>query len=112
TVAASSFDGVDYVALGHLHSPQTVSETVRYSGSPLPYSFGERSHRKAVFVVDLDASGAASVERVDLPVIRELTRLEGELDDLLADPAHAAVEEHYVSAVLTDAIRPLDAMRR
>src|SRR5690606_6881623 len=112
TVAASSFDGADYVALGHLHSPQTVSETVRYSGSPLPYSFGERSHRKAVFVVDLDASGAASVERVDLPVIRELTRLEGELDDLLADPAHAAVEEHYVSAVLTDAIRPLDAMRR
>ena len=112
TVAASSFDGVDYVALGHLHSPQTVSETVRYSGSPLPYSFGERSHRKAVFVVDLDASGAASVERVDLPVIRELTRLEGELDDLLADPAHAAVEEHYVSAVLTDATRPLDAMRR
>ncbi|WP_213931953.1 exonuclease SbcCD subunit D [Rhodococcus sp. B50] len=112
TVAASSFEGADYVALGHLHSPQTVSETVRYSGSPLPYSFGERSHRKAVFVVDLDASGAASVERVDLPVIRELTRLEGELDDLLADPAHADVEEHYVSAVLTDAIRPLDAMRR
>lgn len=112
TVAATSFEGAHYVALGHLHSPQTVSETVRYSGSPLPYSFGERTHRKAVFVVDLDASGVAEIERVDLPVVRELTRLEGDLDDLLADPAHAAVENHYVSAILTDAVRPLDAMRR
>jgi len=112
TVSASSFDGADYVALGHLHSPQTVAETVRYSGSPLPYSFGERTHRKAVFVVDLDASGVTAVDRVDLPVVRGLSRLEGTLDELLADPAHAEAEDHYVSAVLTDPIRPLDAMRR
>ncbi|UGQ39904.1 exonuclease SbcCD subunit D [Rhodococcus aetherivorans] len=112
TVPASAFDGVDYVALGHLHSPQTVAEHIRYSGSPLPYSFGERTHRKAVWLVDLDATGRAAVERVDLPVVRGLSRLTGVLDDLLTDVAHTGAEDHYVSAVLTDAVRPLDAMRR
>ncbi|MEE2059578.1 exonuclease SbcCD subunit D [Rhodococcus artemisiae] len=112
TVSAATFDGADYVALGHLHSPQTVSEHVRYSGSPLPYSFGERSHRKAVWLVDLDETGLVSVERVDLPMVRELTQLTGDLDDLLVDPAHEPAEDHYVAAVLTDRARPVDAMRR
>lgn len=112
TVAASSFDGANYVALGHLHSPQTVTERVRYSGSPLPYSFGERSHRKSVFVIDLGVAGDLSVERVELPVVRELSRLEGNLDELLTDSTHSGAEDHYVSAVLTDTARPVDAMRR
>lgn len=112
TVPAGVFDGVDYVALGHLHSPQVLTERVRYSGSPLPYSFGERTHRKAVWLVDLGAGGLEQVQRVDLPVVRGLSRLTGELPDLLTDPAHAVAQEHYVSAVLTDPVRPLDAMRR
>lgn len=112
TVPAGVFDGVDYVALGHLHSPQVISERVRYSGSPLPYSFGERSHRKAVWLVELDAGGLRQVQRLELPVVRGLSQLTGELDALLTDPAHAPAEEHYVSAVLTDPVRPLDAMRR
>lgn len=111
TVSASAFDGVDYVALGHLHSPQTLAENVRYSGSPLPYSFGERSHRKAVWLVDVDAAGLATVERLDLPVVRGLSQLTGTLDELLSDAAFDSAEEHYVSAVLTDALRPVDAMR-
>lgn len=111
TVSASAFDGVDYVALGHLHSPQTLAENVRYSGSPLPYSFGERSHRKAVWLVDVDAAGVATVERLDLPVVRGLSQLTGTLDELLSDAAFDSAEDHYVSAVLTDALRPVDAMR-
>ncbi|MGA9870668.1 MAG: exonuclease SbcCD subunit D [Rhodococcus sp. (in: high G+C Gram-positive bacteria)] len=111
TAPASAFDGVDYVALGHLHSPQTLTERVRYSGSPLPYSFGERSHRKAVWIVDLDADGLASVERIDLPVVRGLSQIEGTVDELLASDRFTDAEDHYVSAVLTDAVRPIDAMR-
>jgi len=111
TVAAGTFDGADYVALGHLHSPQTVTEHVRYSGSLLPYSFGERHHRKAVWLVDLDG-GLHRVERVDLPTVRELSQLTGTLDDLLADPGYGPAEDHYVAAVLTDRARPVDAMRR
>ncbi|MFI9509126.1 exonuclease SbcCD subunit D [Nocardia sp. NPDC052566] len=112
TVPMSAFDGIDYVALGHLHSPQTLSESVRYSGSPLPYSFAESSHRKAVWIVDLDATGLRAVERHDLPTVRGLSKLTGTLDELLGDPAHAAAEADYVSAVLTDQARPVDALRK
>ena len=111
TAPASAFDGVDYVALGHLHSPQTLTDRVRYSGSPLPYSFGERSHHKAVWIVDLDADGLGTVERVDLPVVRGLARIEGTLEELTTDAAYCEFEDHYVSAVLTDEVRPVDAMR-
>lgn len=111
-VPAGVFDGVDYVALGHLHSPQRLTDRVRYSGSPLPYSFGERTHRKAVWLVDLDAAGLGAVTRVDLPVVRGLTQLEGTLAELLADPAHAGAVDDFVSAVLIDPVRPVDAMRR
>ncbi|MFD1811414.1 metallophosphoesterase family protein [Rhodococcus gannanensis] len=111
TVSASAFDGVDYVALGHLHSPQTVTDRVRYSGSPLPYSFGERTHRKAVWIVDLDADGLAGVTRHDLPVVRGLSQVSGTVDELLGDDAFEAAVGDYVSAVLTDPVRPVDAMR-
>ncbi|MCP2291148.1 exonuclease SbcCD subunit D [Nocardia amikacinitolerans] len=112
TVPLGEFDGIDYVALGHLHSPQTLSESVRYSGSPLPYSFAESSHRKAVWIVDLDADGLSSVQRHDLPVVRGLSRLTGTLEELLADPAHEAAVDHYVSATLVDQARPIDALRK
>jgi exonuclease SbcD len=112
TVPADVFDGVDYVALGHLHSPQTISERVRYSGSPLPYSFGERAQHKSVWLIDLDARGLAEVLRLDLPVVRRLSQLQGTLPELLSDSAHAHAEDDYVSAVLTDDVRPLDAMRQ
>ncbi|MBF6544105.1 exonuclease SbcCD subunit D [Nocardia brasiliensis] len=112
TVPMSAFDGIDYVALGHLHSPQTLSESVRYSGSPLPYSFAESSHRKAVWLVDLDAAGLGEVRRHDLPVVRGLSKLTGTLDDLLTDVRHDAATDDYVSAVLTDSARPVDAMRK
>ncbi|WP_145977649.1 exonuclease SbcCD subunit D, partial [Rhodococcus sp. BS-15] len=111
TAPASAFDGVDYVALGHLHSPQTLTDRVRYSGSPLPYSFGERSHHKAVWILELDANGLGSVERVDLPVVRGLARIEGTVEELTTDTAYCEFEDHYVSAVLTDEVRPVDAMR-
>ncbi len=104
--------GFDYVALGHLHSPQILAESVRYSGSPLPYSFGESSHRKAVWIADLDAGGLTAVRRYDLPLVRGLSRITGTLDELLTDPAHEPAEQHYVSATLTDYARPVDAMRR
>jgi DNA repair protein SbcD/Mre11 len=111
-VPASVFDGVDYVALGHLHRPQTLSPRMRYSGSPMSYSFGEAGQEKLAWLVDLDAGGLAGVRPVPLPVPRPLTILVGELTELLADPAHARFEGHFVSARLTDAIRPADPMRR
>lgn len=112
SVPAGVFDGVDYVALGHLHGSQTLTERVRYSGSPLPYSFSEADHRKTMWLVDLDAAGALTAERIDCPVPRALARISGTLEELLADPALARHEEAWVEATLTDAVRPAEPMAR
>ncbi|MEY7972824.1 exonuclease SbcCD subunit D [Saccharomonospora xinjiangensis] len=110
-VPGSVFDGVDYVALGHLHGPQRLADHLRYSGSPLAYSFSEAA-RKSVWIVDLDEQGLAEVDRVELPVPRRLATVRGQLDDLLEDPAHEELRECYLSATLTDPVRPVDGMRR
>ncbi|MGV9943336.1 exonuclease SbcCD subunit D [Streptomyces sp. NPDC003401] len=112
SVPAGVFDGVDYAALGHLHGCQTLTERVRYSGSPLPYSFSEADHRKTMWLVDLDAGGEVTAERIDCPVPRRLARLRGTLEELLADPLLDRHEEAWVEATLTDAVRPADPMAR
>ncbi len=111
-VPAGVFDGVDYVALGHLHRPQSLSPRLRYSGSPLAYSFGEAGQQKQAWLVELDATGLGEVRAVPLPAPRQLSILTGELADLLAAPEHAAAEDHFVSARLTDTVRPADPMRQ
>ncbi|MFI0776440.1 exonuclease SbcCD subunit D [Streptomyces sp. NPDC021212] len=113
SVPAEVFDGVDYVALGHLHGCQTLTERIRYSGSPLAYSFSEAAHRKSMWLVELDGEGAVgAAERVDCPVPRPLARLRGRLDDLLADPGLARHETAWVEATLTDPVRPYEPMAR
>ncbi|QXV61741.1 exonuclease SbcCD subunit D [Amycolatopsis sp. TNS106] len=111
-VPGSVFDGVDYVALGHLHGPQTLAEHLRYSGSPLAYSFSETRQRKSVWLVELGADGLAEVRRHELPVPRHLAMLRGELADLLSDPEHDGLTEHFLSCTVTDRVRPIDAMRK
>jgi exonuclease SbcD len=108
----SLFTEVSYAALGHLHGPAALTDTVRYSGSPLAYSFSEATHRKGSWLVDLGPDGVTNVERVETPVPRRLTSLRGRLDDLLTGSRHTGAEDHWVSAVLTDPHRPLSAMER
>jgi exonuclease SbcD len=109
-VPAELFAGFGYVALGHLHGQQTVAPQMRYSGSPLPYSFSEASHRKGSWLVDLDDAGTARVEQVPAPVCRRLSVLRGRLADLLGSAAHGRYEEDFVSVTLTDPSRPEGAM--
>jgi len=111
-VAGQVFDGVDYVALGHLHGPQTLADHLRYSGSPLAYSFSEAAHRKSVWLAELGPDGLSGVERRELPVPRRLSTLTGELAELLVRPEAQAVADHFLSITLTDPVRPLDPMRR
>jgi exonuclease SbcD len=109
-VPASLFDGFSYTALGHLHGPQTLSERLRYSGSPLPYSFSEARQSKGAWLVDLAADGHVEVERVPAPSFRRLSVLRGRLDTLITSPAFTEYEDDFVSAVLTDPARPEGAM--
>ncbi len=111
-VTTDAFAPFGYSALGHLHGAQVLGPALRYSGSPVAFSFSERRHDKGSWLVDLDGAGAASVTWVQAPVHRRLTQLEGTLADLLADPAWDDAEADHVKAVLTDAARPADAMRR
>jgi exonuclease SbcD len=111
-VPSGVFDGVDYVALGHLHGSQTITERVRYSGSPLPYSFSEADHRKSMWLVDLGPDGELDAERIDCPVPRALARIRGPLEELLENPRLMRYEEAWVEATLTDAVRPAEPMAR
>lgn len=106
------FSGVDYMALGHLHGRQTLSESIRYSGSPLAYSFSEAAHRKGSWLVELGSNGFDRADFVPAPVPRQLATLRGSLEDLLHDPRHLDQEDSWVQAVLTDPLRPISAMER
>ena len=108
----SLFTDVDYTALGHLHGQQTLTDTVRYSGSPLAYSFSEAGHTKGSWLVDLGPDGLREATFVPAPVPRRLATLRGRLEDLLADPRHADVEDCWLQVTLTDPRRPLRAMDR
>jgi DNA repair protein SbcD/Mre11 len=112
SVPASVFDGVDYAALGHLHGCQTLTPRIRYSGSPLAYSFSESEHRKSMWLIDLPADGVVRAERLDCPVPRPLARLRGSLEELLHAPEHTRHEAAWVEATVTDSVRPAEPMAR
>lgn len=103
-VEVSAFDGFDYVALGHIHSPQSVGRpTVRYCGSPLKYSFSEAAQQKSVTLVQLGPDGQAEITALPLTPRREVRRLRGSYL-ALTDPANyrgTAVED-YLYITLTD----------
>jgi exonuclease SbcD len=111
-VPAALFDGFSYVALGHLHGQQTLAEHLRYSGSPLPYSFSEKNHKKGSWLVEVGLDGKTRVERVAAPVYRRLAELTGRIDDLLTSAEHNGHEDDFVGVTLTDTARPEAAMDR
>jgi DNA repair protein SbcD/Mre11 len=112
SVGIDTFAGVDYAALGHLHGRHTLTDTVRYSGSPLAYSFSEARHRKGSWLVEIGSEGFARADFVDAPVPRRLATIRGTLDSLLTDVVHADAEPAWVQATITDAQRPRHAMDR
>jgi exonuclease SbcD len=111
-VAVGLFDDIDYTALGHLHGRSILGESVRYSGSPVAYSFSEAGHLKGSWLVELGSDGVAATTFVEAPVPRALARLEGTLESLLTDPALATAETAWVQVTLTDPARPTAAMER
>jgi exonuclease SbcD len=111
-VSSAIFDGISYTALGHLHGRATLGEALRYSGSPLAYSFSEAGHTKGSWLVDLGPDGVIGTTFVEAPVPRPLSTITGELDDLLADPRYDDAQDHWIQATLTDVVRPDRPMER
>ena len=106
------FAGFSYTALGHLHGRQALSPEVRYSGSPLAYSFSEATHQKGGWIIDVDESGVTGVEPVQWDAPRKLAVLRGTIDELLESADHSWAEEAYCQVTLTDPQRPAQAMER
>ncbi|MGH3067691.1 MAG: exonuclease SbcCD subunit D [Streptosporangiaceae bacterium] len=136
-VPAAVFAGFSYVALGHLHGAQRAgpppgtagSPLIRYSGSPLAFSFSEKDHVKSVTLVEIDAAGQASATMLPAPVPRPLREVRGRLDDLLAQAGRQGADKQgadqhgagpdlsdlagaWVKVVLTDTVRPSAPMER
>lgn len=111
-VPLSVFDGPDYVALGHIHGRQRLSDRVRYAGAPLHYSFGEADKPRGSWLVDLDEAGLATVVWLDLPVPRRLRTLRGTLEELLTHDRYADAVEDWVCVQYTDPTPQSDPMRR
>ena len=103
-VDAAVFDIFDYVALGHLHGAQKIGrETLRYSGTPLKYSFSEKDQEKSVAFVELGAKGDISVSTLLLTPRRDLREIRGTYTELtLRDNYAGSKTEDYIHAVLTD----------
>lgn len=102
-VDAAVFDAFDYTALGHLHSAQKIGrETLRYSGTPLQYSFSERG-QKSVTVVELREKGNVTVSALPLAPLRALREIRGSYSELTLRENYAGTYTgDYIHAVLTD----------
>lgn len=101
----------DYVALGHLHSPQyRGSETIRYSGSLLKYSFSEQYQKKSVTKVDFSSGGGAEITQLSLKARRDVRVLEGELSQLVEAGKSDNHCDDYLLVRLTDSHAILDPM--
>lgn len=109
-VPASVFEGFDYVALGHIHKPQQVNPFIRYSGSPMAYSFGkEERQEKSVTLID---TAAMTQEVVPLPLLHRWTTLTDCYETLLAGEYPEEIREGYVRLNVTDTAVGLDMLSR
>ena len=104
------FDAFDYVALGHIHSPQQVGrKEVRYSGSPLKYSLSEVNNEKSVPIITIGGKGQVDIELLPIIPKRNLRHIKGTMKQLL-DPSNITDDEDYIYATLTDEELISDAM--
>lgn len=111
-VDVSVFDGFEYVALGHLHRPQSVTrETVRYCGTPLKYSFSEVHDQKSVTIVELKEKGETAIKTVPLTPLRDMKELKGTYLQLTSRPFYETQErDSYFHITLTDEEDVMDAV--
>ena len=103
-IPAPLFAAFDYVALGHLHGPQSVGRpTLRYSGSPLKYSFSECGHEKSVTLVTLKEKGQVEIQTLPLTPCRDLREIRGAYEEVTAKSFYQGTNrEDYLHVILTD----------
>ena len=114
-VDASVFDRFDYVALGHLHKAQYCTRPeVRYSGTPLKYSFSEKDDEKSITVVELGARGVASISTIPLTPLVDMHELRGSFSEISSPEFYKNCEyrDQYLRIILTDECEVSDSVSR
>jgi len=111
-VSVENFKRFDYVALGHLHSPQHIkSEFVRYSGTPLKYSFSEAKHQKSALIVDMKEKGNIILEKVPLIPKHDMIEIKGKYQEIMSKDFYKDIDRmDYAHVTLTDEQDVLHAM--
>ena len=108
------FKDFHYTALGHLHGPQRMgADQIRYSGSPLKYSFDEHRQKKSFTIIDMDTKGSVDISTIPVEAKRDVVILEGYFEDLLNNKElQAKHKDDYVQARLLDTMPIMDGMAR
>ena len=113
-VSPQVFKDFHYTALGHLHGPQRMgADYIRYSGSPLKYSFDEHTQKKSFTIIDMDAKGKVDISTIPVEAKRDVVILEGYFEDLLNNKKlQAKHKDDYVQARLLDTMPIMDGMAK
>lgn len=107
-IGSHVFEGFDYVALGHLHGPQQINKKIRYSGTPMAYSFGkEEKQEKSVTIIDTDTW---EQEVIPIPQLYKRTTLTGTFKELMAADFDEEIKNGYVRLEITDSYVGIDSM--
>ena len=107
------FEDFDYVALGHIHGPQTLGKkkNIRYCGTPLKYSLSEKDHRKSVTIVDMGPKGTVDLATCDLVPLRDVREVRGNFADVISMAGKDGKNpDDYVKVILTDENEILNGM--
>ena len=113
-VSPHVFKDFHYTALGHLHGPQRMgADYIRYSGSPLKYSFDEYAQKKSFTIIDMDTNGKVDISTIPVEPKRDVVILEGYFEDLLNNKElQAKHKDDYVQARLLDTMPIMDGMAK
>ena len=113
-VSPHVFKNFHYTALGHLHGPQRMgADHIRYSGSPLKYSFDEQGQKKSFTIIDLDTKGNVDISTIPVEAKRDVVILEGHFEDLLNNKSlQTKHKDDYVQARLLDTMPIMDGMAK
>ncbi|MGB4438147.1 MAG: exonuclease SbcCD subunit D [Sedimentibacter sp.] len=107
-VSADVFDGFDYVAMGHLHKAQNRGYNIRYSGSPLKYSFSESTNTKTITILDI--GDEIKVEELEVIPLRETRVIKGTFDEVLAVAEKDTHKDDYIKIEITDMYAGMEAV--
>ena len=112
TVPADTFEGAHYVALGHLHRPQSAgADHIHYSGAPLAFGFDEANTTKTMSLVDIDGDGALNIERIPFKPHRNMRRIQGAFAELL-EAASKSPSDDFIELILSDHGALVDPMAK